>query len=434
MAGNVFGQRFQITTWGESHGRAVGVVVDGLPAGLPFSEADIQKELDRRRPGQSEVSTPRSEADRVEILSGLFEGMSTGTPVSMLVWNSDAKSSAYDAIKNTPRPGHADFTYMARYGMRDHRGGGRSSARETIGRVAGGALAKLLLSKFGIRIAGHVLELGGIRAKTLPFEEIVENVEKTPVRCADLEAAKKMLEKVADIRQEGDSVGGVVEVIAKGVPAGLGEPVFDRLDADLAKALMSIPAVKGFEIGAGFEAARLRGSEMNDPFRIEEGKITCSGNNAPGIIARTGYFSFLNSERIVHFTSTQAGSLKPGSDFKAFNCRNAHKGLCKVSIQPIKYRLSEARRHTFCNNFDNASNAISFLPNVCNFLKHFFGSLEIGTAHRGLLHIFYNFFKRKSLCPDSTEFKHMSGNPDSKSGKQEFCKSPACNPAYCFAG
>lgn len=284
MAGNVFGQRFQITTWGESHGRAVGVVVDGLPAGLPFSDADIQKELDRRRPGQSEVSTPRSEADRVEILSGLFEGMSTGTPVSMLVWNSDAKSSAYDAIKNTPRPGHADFTYMARYGMRDHRGGGRSSARETIGRVAGGGLAKLLLSRFGIGIAGHVLELGGIRAKTLPFEEIVENVEKTPVRCADLEAAKKMLEKVADIRQEGDSVGGVVEVIAKGVPAGLGEPVFDRLDADLAKALMSIPAVKGFEIGAGFEAARLRGSEMNDPFRIEEGKITCSGNNAGGIL------------------------------------------------------------------------------------------------------------------------------------------------------
>lgn len=275
---------FRITTWGESHGRAVGVVVDGLPAGLPFSEADIQKELDRRRPGQSEVSTPRSEADRVEILSGVFEGKSTGTPISMLVWNSDAKSSAYDAIKNKPRPGHADFTYMARYGIRDHRGGGRSSARETIGRVAGGALAKLLLSQFGIQIAGHVLELGGIRAKSLPFEEILENVEKTPVRCADLEAARQMLEKVAALKQEGDSIGGIVEIIAKGVPAGLGEPVFDRLDADLAKALMSIPAVKGFEIGAGFEAARLHGSEMNDPFYIQEGKITCLSNNAGGIL------------------------------------------------------------------------------------------------------------------------------------------------------
>jgi chorismate synthase len=284
MAGNVFGQMFQITTWGESHGRAVGVVVDGLPAGLSFSEADIQKELDRRRPGQSEVSTPRSEADRVEILSGIFEGKSTGTPISMLVWNSDAKSSAYDALKNTPRPGHADFTYMARYGMRDHRGGGRSSARETIGRVAGGALAKLLLSRFGIRIAGHVIELGGIRAKPLAFEEILENVEKTPVRCADLEIAEQMLEKVAALKKEEDSIGGIVEIIAKGVPAGLGEPVFDRLDADLAKAIMSIPAVKGFEIGAGFEAARLRGSEMNDPFHIQEGKITSFSNNAGGIL------------------------------------------------------------------------------------------------------------------------------------------------------
>lgn len=284
MAGNVFGQMFRITTWGESHGRAVGVVVDGLPAGLSFSEADIQKELDRRRPGQSEVSTPRNEADRVEILSGVFEGMSTGTPISMLVWNSDARSSSYDAIKNTPRPGHADFTYMARYGIRDHRGGGRSSARETIGRVAGGALAKLLLARSGIQIAGHVIELGGIRAKSPSFEEILENIEKTPVRCADLEAAEKMLEKVAALRQEGDSVGGIVEVVVKGVPAGLGEPVFDRLDADLAKALMSIPAVKGFEIGAGFEAARMRGSEMNDSFRMEGEKIICSSNNAGGIL------------------------------------------------------------------------------------------------------------------------------------------------------
>ncbi len=275
---------FRITTWGESHGRAVGVVVDGVPAGLPFSEADIQKELDRRRPGQSVLSTPRKEQDKVEILSGIFEGMSTGTPISMLVWNADARSSAYEAIKNTPRPGHADFSYMARYGIRDYRGGGRSSARETIGRVAGGALAKLLLARFGIRVAGHVLELGGVRAKALSFEEIVENVEKTPVRCADLEAAEKMLETAEAAKEEHDSIGGIVELVARGVPAGLGEPVFDRLDADIAKALMSIPAVKGFELGAGFEAARLRGSEMNDPFCMQEGRVSCRSNNAGGVL------------------------------------------------------------------------------------------------------------------------------------------------------
>ncbi|MDD4496587.1 MAG: chorismate synthase [Methanosarcinaceae archaeon] len=284
MAGSSFGQIFRITTWGESHGRAVGVVVDGLPAGLPFSEADVQKELDRRRPGQSAVSTPRQEKDRVEILSGLFEGLSTGTPVSMLVWNADARSSSYDAIKNTPRPGHADFTYQARYGIRDHRGGGRASARETIGRVAGGALAKLLLARSGIRVAAHVLELGGIRAGPSSFEEVLENVEKTPVRCADLKASEKMLEAVTFAREEGDSIGGIVEILARGVPAGLGEPVFDRLDADLAKAIMSIPAVKGFEIGAGFEAARLQGSEMNDPFRMEAGSVGCARNRAGGVL------------------------------------------------------------------------------------------------------------------------------------------------------
>ena len=336
---------FRITTWGESHGRAVGVVVDGLPAGLPFSEADIQKELDRRRPGQSEVSTPRHEADRVEILSGVFEGMSTGTPVSMLVWNSDARSSAYDAIKDTPRPGHADFTYMVRYGMRDHRGGGRSSARETIGRVAGGALAKLLLSRFGIRVVGHVIELGTIRAKPLSFEEILENIEKTPVRCADLEAAEKMLEKVASLRQEGDSVGGIVELIIKGVPAGLGEPVFDRLDADLAKALMSIPAVKGFEIGAGFEAARLRGSEMNDPFRIEEGKegkITTLSNNAGGILGGISTGLDIVCRAAVKPTPS-IGKLQQTVDLKTLeNTEIAIKGRHDPTIPPRMVPVAEA--------------------------------------------------------------------------------------------
>jgi len=284
MSGNTFGQSFRITTWGESHGRAVGVTVDGVPAGLPLTEDDIQKELDRRRPGQSKISTPRAEADRVEILSGIFEGRTTGTPVSMLVWNKDADSSAYEYIKDLPRPGHADYPYQVKYGIRDYRGGGRSSARETIGRVAGGAIAKTLLSRFGIEIVAHVTELGGIRAKSLSFDEIRENIEKTPVRCADLEAAGKMLSQVEIARQEGDSIGGIVEIIACGVPAGLGEPVFDKLDADLAKALMSIGAVKGVEIGAGFECARMRGSEMNDPFIIKAGGVVTETNNAGGIL------------------------------------------------------------------------------------------------------------------------------------------------------
>jgi chorismate synthase len=260
----------------------------------------------------------------------------------MLVRNSDARSSSYDAIKNTPRPGHADFTYMARYGIRDHRGGGRSSARETIGRVAGGALAKLLLSRYGIRIVGHVLELGGIRAKSLSFDEILENVEKTPVRCADPEAAKKMLEKVVSLRQEGDSVGGIVEVIVKGVPAGLGEPVFDRLDADLAKALLSIPAVKGFEIGAGFEAARMLGSEMNDPFRIEEGKITTLSNNAGGILGGISTGLDIVCRAAVKPTPS-ISKLQQTIDFTALeNAEIAIKGRHDPTIPPRMVPVAEA--------------------------------------------------------------------------------------------
>lgn len=284
MPGNTFGHSFRITTWGESHGRAVGVTVDGVPAGLSLCEEDVQKELDRRKPGQSEVSTPRTEADSVEILSGLFEGKTTGTPISMLVWNKDAKSSSYDNIKTIARPGHADYPYIAKYGIRDYRGGGRSSARETIGRVAAGAIAKKLLSEFGIEVAAHVIELGGIRANHVSFDDILNNVEKTPLRCADLDAAGKMLEAVTLARADGDSIGGVVEIIAHGVPAGIGEPVFDKLDADIAKAIMSIGAVKGVEIGIGYECANMRGSEMNDPFMIENGQIATSSNNAGGII------------------------------------------------------------------------------------------------------------------------------------------------------
>lgn len=284
MSGNTFGHSFRITTWGESHGRGVGVTVDGIPAGLSLCEEDVQKELDRRKPGQSEISTPRTEADRVEILSGLFKGKTTGTPIAMLVWNKDVNSRSYDNIKDTPRPGHADYPYIAKYGIRDHRGGGRSSARETIGRVAAGAIAKKLLSEFGIEIAAHVTELGGVRAGSVSFDDILNNIEKTPLRCADLDAAGKMLDAVALARADGDSVGGVVEIIARGVPAGIGEPVFDKLDADIAKAIMSIGAVKGIEIGVGYECANMRGSDMNDPFIINDGKIVTTSNNAGGII------------------------------------------------------------------------------------------------------------------------------------------------------
>ena len=286
MSGNTFGTLFRITTWGESHGRAVGVVVDGCPAGLQLSAEDVQKELERRRPGQSRASTSRQEADRVEILSGIFGGKTTGTPISMLVWNKDADSSAYDLIKNKPRPGHADFTYQMKYGLRDHRGGGRASARETVGRVAAGAIAKKILILEGIHIMGFVVELGGIKAniESSNISELSIRAESNPIRCPDQDVAKNMLQRLDEVRQEKDSLGGIVAVIAQGVPPGLGEPVFDKLDADLAKALMSIGAVKAVEIGAGLHSAQMLGSEMNDSLKIMEGKIELESNNAGGIL------------------------------------------------------------------------------------------------------------------------------------------------------
>ena len=286
MSGNTFGVIFKATTWGESHGRAVGVVVDGCPAGLDLTVEDIQKELDRRRPGQSRASTQRKEEDRVEILSGIFDGITTGTPISMVVGNKDADSSAYDAIKDTPRPGHADYTYLAKYAVRDHRGGGRASARETVGRVAAGAIAKKLLAREGVEIIGYVAELGGIAASipNVGLSELRHLAESNPVRCPDQNAAEKMLQLLDDIRQQGDSLGGIVVVIANGVPPGLGEPVFDKLDADLAKALMSLGAVKAVEIGAGIDSARMRGSEMNDSLILKGGKIDFETNNAGGIL------------------------------------------------------------------------------------------------------------------------------------------------------
>ncbi len=276
MSGNIFGKMFRVTTWGESHGTAVGCVVDGCPAGLGLSKEDIQRELDRRRPGQSSVTTERTEFDRVIILSGVFKGVTTGTPISMIVYNQDVDSSKYERIADLLRPGHADFTYQKKYGTRDYRGGGRASARETVGRVAAGAIAKKLLGVRGIEVLAHVTELGGIKAEEVSVDEIRCNVGANPMRCADLRASKAMYDAVILAKADGDSLGGVVEIIALHVPAGLGEPVFNKLSADLASALMSIGAVKGIEIGAGFKSASMRGSEMNDPFRVKDGDIHTS--------------------------------------------------------------------------------------------------------------------------------------------------------------
>ncbi|HLX12409.1 MAG TPA: chorismate synthase, partial [Bacteroidota bacterium] len=282
MAGNSLGTMFKITTFGESHGKAVGVLLDGVKPNLPITESDIQKELNRRRPGQSTVTTPRNETDQVHILSGVFEGKTLGTPICLLIWNQDQNSKSYDAIKDLFRPGHAAFTYLSKYGIQDYRGGGRSSGRETAGRVAAGAVAKQILASHGIRIIGYTKEVGNIKAVTTDYNVIEQN----PVRCADPIAAEKMRKKILKVKNEGDSLGGVVEAVIKGCPAGLGEPVFDKLEADLAKALMSIPALKGFEIGSGFAATKMRGSEHNDAFFKEKktGKIRTKTNNAGGIL------------------------------------------------------------------------------------------------------------------------------------------------------
>lgn len=284
MSGNSFGTLFRITTWGESHGHAVGAVIDGCPAGLLLDESDIQKELDRRRPGQSDITTPRKEEDKAVILSGVFQGKTTGAPISIIVYNNDVDSSKYEALQNTPRPGHADLTYQLKYGFRDWRGGGRSSARETIGRVAAGAIAKKILGSKGIEVIAHVIELGGICAKAVDAGQIRKNRDKNPVRCADMDAALQMEAMIHAAKGEGDSVGGIVEIISLGVPAGVGEPVFDKLSAELAKGLMSIGAVKGVEIGLGFKSSLMKGSQMNDPICIKEGRPSFTTNNAGGIL------------------------------------------------------------------------------------------------------------------------------------------------------
>lgn len=278
MAGNTFGSLFKITTFGESHGDSIGVIVDGCPPNIDFNLDKIQKMMDRRKPGQNiGTSTKRKEEDILHVYSGIFEGKTTGTPIMMLIKNKDHKSSSYNDIKDLYRPGHGDFTYDAKYKIRDWRGGGRSSARETAARVAAGGLASLILEKFKISIISYTKELGGIKAEKIVEKEIKENQFFMP----DNNAAAKALKVVEQTRQNGDSLGGVVEIIIKNVPPGLGEPVFDKIDADLAKAMMSIGAVKGVEIGEGFNAARMKGSENND--EITPNKF--STNNSGGILA-----------------------------------------------------------------------------------------------------------------------------------------------------
>ena len=286
LESNSIGKKFVITCFGESHGRCVGVVIDGCPAGLPLSEQDIQKELDKRIPPKPEIVSARREKDVVEILSGTFNGFTTGAPICTLVWNKDVIPGEYDLIKDTPRPGHADYPARIKYGsFDDYRGGGRFSGRITVAFIMAGAIAKKLLGLFEVEVLAYTIEIGNVKLrKSFAIEEIRRNTYKTSVRCPDLKSAKEMEEAILKAKSEGDSVGGVVECTALNVPVGVGEPLFDSLDADMAKMLFDVPAVKGVEFGAGFKAARLRGSENNDPFAIRGGKIVTLTNNAGGVL------------------------------------------------------------------------------------------------------------------------------------------------------
>ncbi len=282
---NTFGQLFRVTTFGESHGGGIGVVIDGCPPKIEISEAEIQRELDRRRPGQSKITTQRKEEDRCEILSGVFEGETLGTPIGILVRNKDARPEDYTAMAKTFRPSHADFTYEAKYGIRNWQGGGRASARETIGRVAAGAVARKTLRTFypKIDIVAYVAQIHELTAKIDRSKVKAADVDANIVRCPDKATAKKMISLIERTRADGDSLGGVIECVIRSAPVGLGEPVFDKLEADLAKGMLSLPATKGFEVGSGFSATRMRGSEHNDPFEMRGGKVRTATNYSGGI-------------------------------------------------------------------------------------------------------------------------------------------------------
>src|SRR2546422_4392701 len=283
--GNSFGQLFRVTTFGESHGGGIGVVIDGCPPKIEISQVDIQRELDRRRPGQSKITTQRQEEDRCEILSGIFEGKTLGTPIGILVRNKDARPQDYAATKEKFRPSHADFTYEAKYGIRNWQGGGRASARETIGRVAGGAIARKVLTTLfpKIEVVAFVRQIHQIVAEINRSKVKIADVEASIVRCPDKAVAKNMIDLIEKTRADGDSLGGVIECVARNVPAGLGEPVFDKLEADLAKAMLSLPATKGFEIGSGFAGTRLTGAAHNDPFYMDGARVRTRTNHSGGV-------------------------------------------------------------------------------------------------------------------------------------------------------
>jgi chorismate synthase len=278
-----FGKLFRITTFGESHGRAVGVIIEGCPAGLPIDEEAIQEELDRRKPGQSKITTQRKEEDRMEILSGVFEGKATGTPIAMMVRNEDQRSKDYSHIADKFRPSHADYTYHVKYGIRDYRGGGRSSARETIARVAAGAIAKQFLKTWGISVQSYVSQVGSFKLGKSYQEMDLSTIDDNILRCPDQEKAAEMIEYIDQVRKDQDTVGGIISCVIKGCPVGLGEPVFDKLHAELGKAMLSINAVKGFEYGSGFEGISLRGSEHNDEFYTENNVVKTKTNHSGGV-------------------------------------------------------------------------------------------------------------------------------------------------------
>ena len=284
MIGNSFGEKFRITSFGESHGPAIGVVIDGCPAGIEIDYEKIQMELNRRKPGQSSITSARKEADEFEILSGVFEGKTLGTPIAIIVRNEDAKSKDYEYLKDTYRPSHADYTYEQKYGIRDYRGGGRSSARETIARVAAGAIAKQILEKKGIKITAYVNQVGNIKLDKHYSQVDFNNIEKNIVRCPDENIAQQMISAIETVKKEGDTLGGTIQCVIQNVEAGLGEPVFNKLQAVLAHAMMSINAVHGFEYGSGFEGATRKGSENNDEYENIDGKIRTKTNNAGGIL------------------------------------------------------------------------------------------------------------------------------------------------------
>jgi chorismate synthase len=281
--GNTFGKIFRITTFGESHGLGLGVTIEGCPAGLTVDEGFIRQEMQRRKPGQSKITTQRKEEDDFQILSGVFEGKSTGTPIGMVIMNTDQKSKDYSHISDKFRPSHADYTYFEKYGIRDYRGGGRSSARETAARVAGGSIAKMLLKNFGITVQAYVSQVGDLKLVKDYLEMDLSKAEDNIVRCPDAATAEQMISYIDEVRKSRDTVGGVITCVAKGVPAGLGEPVFDRLHAELGKAMLSINAVKGFEYGSGFQGVQMRGSEHNDAFYNEAGKVRTKTNFSGGI-------------------------------------------------------------------------------------------------------------------------------------------------------